>query len=251
MSERLEEIKKKLKKYNQEHLLMFYDKMDDEGKEALLNKIENIDFELMKNLYKNAKKPANFEDAVIEPAEYIEKAKLTSAERKMYEQKGIEAIKKGKYAVVTMAGGQGTRLGHKGPKGTYDLGLESHKSIFELLCEGIKKAMFKYEIIIPWYIMTSEENNDETMQFFKEHNFFGYPKEAIHFFKQGQLPMLDLNGKILLNENGGIKEAANGHGGTLQSMQRSNVISEMKEKGVEWVFISGVDNILANLVDPL
>ena len=251
MDERLEEIKKQLKKYNQEHLLMFYDKMDDEEKNALLSKIENIDFELMKNLYKNAKKPANFEDAVIEPAEYIEKSKLTSAERKMYEQKGREAIKKGKYAVVTMAGGQGTRLGHKGPKGTYDLGLDSHKSIFELLCEGIKKAMFKYETIIPWYIMTSEENNDDTVQFFKEHNFFGYPKEAVHFFKQGQLPMLDLNGKILLNENGGIKEAANGHGGTLQSMQRSNVIAEMKEKGVEWVFISGVDNILANLVDPL
>ena len=140
MDKRLEEIKKKLKKYDQEHLLMFYDKMDDEEKENLLNKIENIDFELMKNLYKNAKNSGDFGNAVIEPVDYVEKAKLTSAEKKLYEQKGIEAIRKGKYAVVTMAGGQGTRLGHKGPKGTYDLGLDSHKSIFELLCEGIKKT---------------------------------------------------------------------------------------------------------------
>lgn len=251
MRDRLTEMKEKLKKYHQEHLLMFYDKMEETEQQELLNQIEKIDFELMENLYKNAKKPIGFEDAVIEPAEYVEKAKLTSAEKKMYEQKGIEAIKKGKYAVVTMAGGQGTRLGHKGPKGTYDLGLDSHKSIFELLCEGIKKAMFKYETIIPWYIMTSEENNDQTIDFFEGHNYFGYPKEAVHFFKQSQLPMLDLNGKILLNENGEVKEAANGHGGTLQSMERSNVIAEMKENGVEWIFISGVDNILANLVDPL
>lgn len=251
MDDRLTKIKNKLQQYDQEHLLMFYDQMGEEQQNELLNKIENIDFKLMESLYKNANKNTDLKKEVIEPVDYIEKAKLTTAERNIYEQKGIEAIKKGKYAVVTMAGGQGTRLGHKGPKGTYDLGLDSHKSIFELLCEGIKKAMFKYEAIIPWYIMTSEENNAQTIQFFEEHNYFGYPKEAVHFFKQGQLPMLDLNGKILLNENGNIKEAANGHGGTLQSMERSNVISEMRENGVEWIFISGVDNILANLVDPL
>lgn len=104
MSDRLEEIKEKLKKYGQEHLLMFYDKMGTEEQNELLNKIENIDFDLMKNLYKNAQKVEDFKKEVIEPVEYVEKSKLTSAERKMYEQKGIEAIKKGKYAVVTMAG---------------------------------------------------------------------------------------------------------------------------------------------------
>ncbi len=198
MSDRLDEIKKKLEKYNQKHLLMFYDKMSEEEKKELLNKIENIDFELMQDLYKNANQVPDLKKEIIEPVEYVEKAKLTSAEKNMFEQKGIEAIRKGKYAVVTMAGGQGTRLGHKGPKGTYDLGLDSQKSIFELLCEGIKKAMFKYETIIPWYIMTSEENNNQTIQFFEEHNYFGYPKEAVHFFKQGQLPMLDLERKNII-----------------------------------------------------
>lgn len=110
MSDRLVEIKKKLEKYGQEHLLMFYDKMDPEEQKELLNKIENINFDLMENLYKNANKTADFKKEIIEPVEYVEKAKLTSAEKNMYEQKGIEAIKKGKYAVVTMAGGQGTRL---------------------------------------------------------------------------------------------------------------------------------------------
>lgn len=110
MKERLEEIKKKLEKHGQEHLLMFYDKMNEDEQKELLNKIEQIDFQLMESLYKNANKTADFKKEVIEPVEYIEKTKLTVSEKNIYEQKGIEAIKKGKYAVVTMAGGQGTRL---------------------------------------------------------------------------------------------------------------------------------------------
>ena len=110
MKDRLTEIKKNLENFKQEHLLMFYDKMNEEEQNQLLDKIEQIDFPLMENLYQNANKKADFKKEVIEPVEYIEKAKLTVAEKNMYEQKGIEAIKKGKYAVVTMAGGQGTRL---------------------------------------------------------------------------------------------------------------------------------------------
>ncbi len=81
-----------------------------------------------------------------------------------------------------MAGGQGTRLGHNGPKGTFDLGLESHKSIFEILCDTLKLAKKQYDVVVPWYIMTSDENNDETVKFFEENNYFDYPKEAIKFF---------------------------------------------------------------------
>ncbi len=246
-----ESIKKKLKKYNQEHLLLYYDKLSEEDKKKLLSQIEEIDFDLMKTLYENTTKPLDLSNVVVEPIEHIDKSKLTLAEREMYEEKGIEAIKENKFAVVTMAGGQGTRLGHSGPKGTFDLGLESHKSIFEILCDTMKEAWNKYNVAIPWYIMTSRENNDATEAFFKEHHYFGYPKTAIKFFKQGELPMIDINGKILLDENGMVKEASNGHGGTLESMDKNHIIKELKHNGVEWVFISGVDNVLAKLVDPL
>lgn len=98
--------------------------------------------------------------------------------------------------------------------------------------------------------MTSNENNDATVSFFESHNYFGYPKEAIHFFKQGELPMIGTDGKILLNEKGLIKLAANGHGGIFESMFKSNILDDMKAKGIEWIFISGVDNVLAKTVDP-
>ena len=251
MDEKLEKIKKKLKKYGQEHLLQKYDEMSDSLKEELLEQIENIDFDLMQDLYEKATKPVDFKEVTIEPIEHVDKSKLTVSEREMYEKKGIEAIKYNKFAVVTMAGGQGTRLGHSGPKGTYIFDPEKNKSIFEALCDTLKGAVKKYDTVIPWYLMTSKENNAATIRFFEENNYFGYPKEAVRFFKQGQLPMVALNGKILVEENGLVKEAANGHGGTLQSMDKSKVIEEMRNNGIEWVFINGVDNVLVKPVDPL
>ena len=209
MEEELDSIKKVLKKYGQEHLLLKYDEMNDEQKKELLNQIKDIDFDLMEELYEKARKPVDLGKVTIEPIEHVDKSKLTVAEREMYEKKGIEAIKYNKFAVVTMAGGQGTRLGHKGPKGTFIFDTETNKSIFEALCDTIKDAWRKYDTVIPWYIMTSRENNDATVAFFEEHNYFGYPKEAIRFFKQGELPMVSLTGKILLEENGMVKKAAN------------------------------------------
>ena len=249
MKEELEKVKKILKEYGQEHLLLKYNEMDKEHKKELLEEIESIDFDLMKKLYENAIKPVELENVTVEPIEHVDKSKLTVAEREMYEKKGIEAIKYNKFAVVTMAGGQGTRLGHTGPKGTFIF--DENKSIFEALCDTLKNAWRDYDTVIPWYIMTSRENNDATVEFFEQNNYFGYPKEAIRFFKQGELPLVALNGKILLDENGMVKKAANGHGGTLQSMEKSHVIDEMKKAGIEWIFINGVDNVLVKPVDPL
>ncbi len=248
---KLSNLRKKLEEFGQEHLLLFYDKMNENQKKQLIEQIENIDLNLMKELYESTTKPLDLTNVVVEPIEHIEKSKMPFTERMAYEEKGIEAIKDHKFAVVTMAGGQGTRLGHNGPKGTFDLGLESHKSIFEILCDTMKEAWKKYDTVVPWYLMTSRENNDATVKFFEEHDYFGYPKDAVKFFKQGELPMIDTDGKILLDENGMVKEASNGHGGTLESMDKCKVIDEMKKAGIEWVFISGVDNVLAKLVDPL
>ena len=246
----INEIKEKLKKYNQEHLLLKYDNLNDSEKKYLIDQINNIDFELMKELYKKAKSDVVFEDIDIEPTEYVDKDKMTENEKVGYIKKGISIIEDKELAVITMAGGQGTRLGHEGPKGTYKL-LKDGKSLFELLCEHLKDAVKKYNTFINWYIMTSEQNYKETLEFFEENNYFDYPKNYIKFFIQGKLPMISEEGNILLEENGLIKEASDGHGGTLNTLKRTGILDEMKEKGFKWVFISGVDNVLANSVDPL
>ena len=246
----LEEIERKIKRYNQEHLINYYNNIKDENlKLKFENQLENIDYELIDSLYRKTTLPAKEEDADIEPIDYWDKERL-GGKYDFYENIGIEAIKAGKLAAVTMAGGRGTRLGHDGPKGTYAIGLDSHKSLFELLCDGLKEASKKYDVQIPWFIMTSEENNEETIEFFKKNRYFGYEKN-VHFFIQGQLPMVDTEGKILIGEDGLIKEAADGHGGVYESLVKSKMIEKMKELGVEWVFIGGVDNCLVRMVDPV
>ncbi len=245
----IEAVKPKLKKYGQEHLLKFYDNLDENKKEKLLEQIENIDFELINSLYDSTKGNAKKDNAKIEPIDFIDKYKLND-KYKYYEEIGKKAIKAGELAVVTMAGGQGTRLGHSGPKGTFDIGLDSHKSLFELLCDSIKEEAKKYDVQIPWFIMTSKENNKDTIEFFKKNKYFGYEKN-IYFFIQGELPMIDTEGKILIGENGLIKLAADGHGGVYESLVKSNMVNKMKELGCKWVFIGGVDNCLAKMVDPV
>ena len=251
MNEKYDASMEKVKKYGQEHLLKFYDKLSKHEKEKLLDDILTIDLQQINKLYEQTKVEKNFTSSKIEPIPYIDKTKMSKEELEKYEKIGEHEIRKGKYAVVTMAGGQGTRLGHNGPKGTFDIGLDSHKSIFEILCDNLKMAKEKYNVTIPWYIMTSDENNKETEEFFKKNRYFNYPKEAVTFFKQGQLPMVDEQGKILLNEHGQIKQAADGHGGIFVSMRKNGIIYDMQTRGIEWVFIGGVDNVLAKMADPI
>lgn len=251
MEEKLLAAKELLKKFGQEQLLDNYDRLSPEKQNQLLNEILTTDFKQVNSLYESTKLKPNFENDKIEPINYVTKANLTQEEYDKYNRIGEEVIKQGKLAVVTMAGGQGTRLGHSGPKGTFDLGLPSHKSIFELICDTLKEAVAKYRVDIPWYLMTSEENYQATVDFFEKHNYFDYPKNEVKFFKQGKLPMLNTEGKILLNEEGTSKQAADGHGGIFEAMRKDGVLYDMKEKGIEWVFIGGVDNVLVRMVDPI
>lgn len=251
MDLKAEETKSILKKYGQEHLLNHYETLDDIHKKELLKQIQTIDFELINSLYDHTKKKEKNGSDEITPIDYLDKYKLYD-NYKYYENIGKKAIKEGKLAAVTMAGGQGTRLGHDGPKGTYDIGLDSHKSLFELLCDNLKEEGKKYGVTIPWFIMTSRENNKATLAFFEKHKYFGYQKDKnIFFFIQGELPMIDTEGKILIGEDGLIKQAADGHGGIYESLVKSGMVQKMKQLGTEWVFIGGVDNCLVKMVDPV
>lgn len=131
-----------------------------------------------------------------------------------------------------------------------DIG-KNGKYLFEVIVDTLVRANKKYNVTIPWYIMTSKENNKATVEFLEEKNYFGYPKENIFIFEQGELPLITEQGKLLLNKQGLIKEASNGNGGIFNSMLKKGVIADMEKRGVEWVFIGSVDNILLKSVDSL
>ncbi len=251
MMQNYEMAKRILAKYKQEHLLNFYDELNNDEKEQLISQICQINFEQIFSLYEASKKDELIPHRSIAPLPYTIKKDLTTEEFMYYCSIGENAIVNGKYAVVTLAGGQGTRLGYKGPKGTFELDTEPKKSLFEILCEHLKEANEKYNITIPWYIMTSIYNDEQTKKFFEEKNFFDYPKDSIYFFEQSELPLINLSGNLILEEPYKIKEASNGNGDVFLSMKRHGILKDMKQKQIEWIFFSGVDNVILDIVDPL
>ena len=246
-----EEALEILKKYNQTHLLNHYEGLNNSEKQNLLSDISKIDFELMQQLYNISVQNTSNTKATdkIEPIEYLDSADYKNNEH--YLNIGKEVLKRNELAVITMAGGQGTRLGHKGPKGTYILDVDGGKSLFQLLCESLKLANSQYNTEIPWYIMTSRANNQETIEFFEKNNYFGYNKDNIIFFIQRELPMLLEDGKIVLESKSKIKFGADGHGGVFYAIHNLGILDDMKSRNIKWVFMGGVDNCLLKMADPV
>lgn len=247
----MENINKKLQKYNQLHILNLLNLLEGNEKKQLEEQILSINFEQIKNIYEKIKKDNYVLSKNIKPINYINKQSIEQEKKDFLQKIGEEIIKNNRYAVVTMAGGQGTRLGFNGPKGTYKLSLDGkEKYIFEILVDTLKKSKEKYGVLPYWYIMTSKENNEETIRFFEKNHFFGYEKEKIKFFAQSTLPILTSEGKFVI-ENNKIKTGSNGNGGVYQALRDEKIIEDMKNKKIDYVYICGVDNIMVNPIDTV
>ena len=241
-----------LKENNHTEIINILNQANEEEKQKLIEQIFSIDFRQLNELFEMANKTPEILEKKIENLKYVDKAKLSDSDKCKYNELGENIIKTNQYAVVTMAGGQGTRLGHNGPKGTFKLNVEPEpKYLFQILAENLISANKKYGVSIPWYIMTSTENNCSTVNFFEEHNYFGYNKDDITFFMQGNLPLLFTNGKLVIDKDYSIKIASDGNGCIYKSMKKDGILSDMEKRGVKWIFIGSVDNALVNMVDPV
>ncbi len=242
---KIEEARKILEENGQGHIKV-------ENAE-LADQILHIDFERLKTLDEEITHPCctcNIED--ISPVKAINPDKKDKKELEEYIKIGEDVVKSGHFAIGIMAGGQGTRLGHNGPKGTFKLELNGKtKSLFEIIVDKLKNAYETYNVYLNCYIMTSPENNKETVAFFEKNNYFNYPKEYIKFFMQEDLPLLNKEGKLILGEDGLIKLASEGNGGIFYSMAKKGIIDDMKSKKIKWIFIGSVDNLLVKYVDTL
>ena len=251
MDDKLKRAKELLKKYDQEHLLHFYNELTDIQRSNLLKQILSIDFEEILYLYERSKKDIldTTEDA--EPIKYIIKEDLTPKQLRQFSALGNKIIKSGKLGIITLAGGQGTRLGFNGPKGTFCLDTNPPISLFEILCNYIKKSSNEYNVSIPWFIMTSTNNYFDTISFFEQNDFFGYDRSNIFFFNQDNLPVINVDKKLVLSEIYKINFASNGNGNLFSSLTKSKLIKSMEQRKIEWLFVGGVDNVLLNPIDPV
>ena len=251
MEDKLSEVKKILSKYNQEHLIQFYSELTEKQKSDLLNQILKIDFEEILNLYEESKLEVLNSTENIEPLDYSIKANFSKSEKKQLTSIGVKAIKSGKVGVITLAGGQGSRLGFSGPKGTFSLDTTPRKSLFEILCDYLKKYAARYNVNIPWYIMTSTNNYFDTISFFEQNNFFEYGRNNIIFFVQDNMPIVDINGKLVLSEIYKVNLASNGNGNLFSALRKANLIKDMEQKKLQWLFVGGIDNVLLDPLDPI
>lgn len=245
------ENEEKLLKYNQNHILELLSNLNSKEKQALEEQILNLDFDHIFKLYSQTKIKKEINIQEISPIKYVDKERIENKEKERIQKIGEQIIKNNQYAVITMAGGQGTRLGFNGPKGTFQLDFGEYKKyIFEILAENLKKSKILYGVLPYWYIMTSEENNLETITFFENNKYFGYEKEKVRFFKQGILPVLTKEGNLVI-ENNKIKTASNGNGGIYRALKNENIIEDMKKKNIKNIYVCGVDNIMVNPIDTL
>lgn len=172
------------------------------------------------------------------------------ARRAEFTEIGVQAVRAGKVAAVLLAGGQGTRLGWDGPKGTFDVGVTKPLYIFEQLIRNLKDTVNACGAYLPLFIMTSEKNDAETREFFRAHDYFSYPQSEIYFFTQEMAPSVGFDGKILLEGKGKLALSPNGNGGWYSSLLKAGYGKTLEARGVEWINVFAVDNVLQRIADP-
>lgn len=242
-----ESITKKLSEYGQEHVLKYFDELSESQKADLLSQIESTDMSILSAV--GAPDALNAKGK-ISPLKCMELSEI-EAGKETYTKTGLDAIKAGKVGAVLLAGGMGTRLGSDNPKGMYNVGLTRELYIFECLINNLMDVVKAADAYIHLFVMTSEKNHEATTAFLKEKNYFGYPEEYIHFFKQEMAPATDYNGKIYLEEKGRMATSPNGNGGWFISLMRAGLLDKAKSFGIEWFNIFAVDNVLQRICDPV
>jgi UDP-N-acetylglucosamine/UDP-N-acetylgalactosamine diphosphorylase len=242
-------------KFKQYHILEHYNTLTDEKQSRFLKNIEGLDINLIFSLYNafSDKKDFSHHPDNIKQAEII-KIPETSEEKALYEKAlaaGESLIRDGRVAVLIVAGGQGSRLGFEGPKGTFPASPIKKKSLFQLFAESIQAITKKYNSSVPLLIMTSEENHEDTINFFKLNDYFSLEKDNVHFFRQGMIPSISPEGKLILKDETSLFTNPDGHGGSLKALHDSGLLRDLMKKGYTELFYCQVDNPLVRIADPV
>ena len=233
----------------QSHVLNHWSRLDESERENLLAQVEALDFDNlahMKELLAADDEGADAPD--IRPASVVEVEDGRQADAVA---RGEQALGAGEVGVILVAGGQGSRLGFDGPKGSFPLGPLTNASLFEIHSRKILALERKYNSELPLYIMTSRVNDGATREFFAQNGYFGLSRDRVMFFVQGMWPALLKDGSIILQEQDRIFMSPDGHGGTLTALRDRGMLEDMRKRGITTLFYFQVDNPLVEIADPL
>jgi UDP-N-acetylglucosamine/UDP-N-acetylgalactosamine diphosphorylase len=264
----MDALKAQLAQNNQDHVFQFWDELTGEQKQRLQGQLGQWDLtdvclaftESMADQEK--KKTASGQEQPLQPLpsdRYLDRCDLSVEQLATFKDIGLKAIREGQVAVVVLAGGQGTRLGFDKPKGMYDLGLPSGKSLFQIQVERlIRLQRFANESAdstaepkqIHLFVMTSPATDQTTKAYFEQQKYFGLEQGQVHFVQQAVMPCFSLNGQLLLAERDRLAESPDGNGGLYTALARSGALNQMRDLGVTHVHVYCVDNVLVRVADP-
>ncbi|CAG8459787.1 8933_t:CDS:2 [Acaulospora morrowiae] len=258
----VESLKERYIAAGQGHLFTYYDELEPEQQASLFNQLDKLDIGRVNNIFKKSVNAPTTKFQNLEPLpDDVFDSVLDNDDAKVqdWRNKGLNVIAQNKVAVILMAGGQGTRLGSSDPKGCYNIGLPSGKSLFQLQAERIlrlQKVAQEHvkpsnEVIIPWYIMTSGPTRPATEGFFKKHNYFGLKEENVIFFEQGTLPALTNDGKVFLESKSKLSVAPDGNGGIYAALRNEKILDSMRSRNICYTHAYCVDNCLVRVADPV
>ncbi len=247
-----EQLKQRFDQAGQGHVFRYWDELPEIEKAGLLSQAAEIDLVELEGLLDGAETGDGGSVSDLEPAPYIALPDDLHGDLrwKAARERGEDLLRAGKVAAFTVAGGQGTRLGFDGPKGTFPVTPVKRKPLFRVFAEKIRAAERVYGTSIPWLIMTSHANHDATVAFLEKNGFFGLPAENVSFFRQGRMPAVTFDGKILLEAKSSIAMSPDGHGGSLRAMVRSGIFETLRSRGIEVISYFQVDNPLVRVIDP-
>jgi UDP-N-acetylglucosamine/UDP-N-acetylgalactosamine diphosphorylase len=235
-------IEQKITASNQKYLSSLIGR---EIPEKLESQLEKMNWDSIKLIHTEKQQRGTFAPLGAMEISEIEEKKT------QFTEIGIDAIRHTKVGAVLLAGGQGTRLGFDKAKGMYNIGVTRELYIFEQLIENLKKVTAQAGAWVPLYIMTSDKNDKQTREFFAEHAFFGYDSNYVRFFVQEMVPAVDFDGNVLLESEDSLAMSPNGNGGWFKSLVRAGLDKDLTEKGVEWLNVFAVDNVLQQIADPV
>ena len=240
-----------LDELGQGHVFGFWDRLAPAQQEALLTQIDGLDVEAVRGIQALlAGAAAGGSLAATSPVAPAPVVELAGSVAEAASAAGAEALRKGQVGVILVAGGQGTRLGYDGPKGTYALAALSRATLFEIHARKILALERRFGSPLPFYIMTSQANDADTRRFFAQHGHFGLDPERVRFFAQGMFPGFWPDGRMVLEEPGRLFTAPDGHGGVLAALARTGMLADMRRRGLATVFYFQVDNPLVDIADP-
>ena len=242
---------------DQAHIFQYWNELNDTQKEQLLTQVEGIDWpEVQRLIETHVKKKPDFSipEQGVEPAPWYpyQPSKDIQPKYQKARELGEQLVRDGKVAAFCVAGGQGTRLGWDGPKGTFPATPIRGTTLFACFAEYLHNIQNRYQTTVPWYVMTSPINHEPTVAFFKEQNFFGLDPKNVMLFPQAMMPAIDAaTNEVLLADKDSLALSPNGHGGSLKALYTSGAIEDMQRRGVEQISYIQVDNPIVRVVDPL